>query len=100
MADKFQTAAQQLIDMLEGHAQQAGRELVSDLQAVRDYAAIRIEHLSSIVAEPGFVEALEAETDSIALKAAGRAIERGDAFDARIVGIIQGTLATAARLIA
>ena len=100
MADRFQIAAQQLIDMLEGHAQEAGRELVGDLNAVRDYAAVRIDHLATTSAEAGFAEALEAETDAIALKAAGRAIERGDAFDQRIVGIIQGVLATAARLIA
>lgn len=88
------------VKSLREHAIDAGKELVGDLNEVRDYVAARMQHLAKAVTEPGFRAALIAERDSIAMKAAGRAIDRADAFDARIAGIIEGTLIVGSRALA
>ncbi len=85
---------------LREHAIDAGQELAGDLADVRDYVAARMQHLSKAVTEPGFRSALLAERDSIAMKAAGRAIDRADAFDARLAGIVEGTLIVGSRALA
>lgn len=98
--DSLKQLANDLVELLKQNAVEAGRELVGDLNTVKDYAATRMQHLSTIVAEPGFREALIAERDNVVLKAAGRAIDRGDAFDARLVGIAEGALAIGAKALA
>lgn len=92
--------AQEFVDLLKTNAVEAGKNLADDLNAVRDYAATRMAHLSTIAAEPGFRQALIAERDNVALMAAGRAIDEGDAFDARLVGIVEGALAVGAKALA
>ncbi len=64
------------------------------------YAAERSAHLATLVDDPGFQEAVRAERDAVALEAGITAVQQADAADARIVGVIQGGLALAARLIA
>ncbi len=89
--------AEEFIALLKQHAQEIGQELKGDLEAVKQYAAERISHLSTIVGQAGFIEALKAERDSIALRAASAAVGRADAIDARVLSFIQGALAIGAR---
>lgn len=91
------TLGQEFLELLTQNAVEAGRELTSDLNEISDYAAARMQHLSTLVGQPGWREALVAERDNVALKAAGRAIDRGDAFDSRILSITEGALAIGAR---
>lgn len=98
--DTLSQLGQEFIDLLKNNAVEAGRELTSDLNDVKDYAAARMQHLSTIISEPGFREALVAERDNVALKAAGRAIDRADAFDARLLSITEGALAIGSRALA
>ena len=95
-----QNLADDFVQLLKDNAVEAGRELSSDLTAVSDYAAARLAHLSTVVREPGFREALLAERDNVALKAAGRAVDRADSFDAKLLGLIEGSLSLGARALA
>lgn len=95
--DTMNQLGQEFVELLRTNAVESGRELVTDLNEVKDYAAARMQHLSAIIAQQGFREALVAERDNVALKAAGRAINRADAFDARILAITEGALAIGAR---
>lgn len=94
-----ESISREFVDLLRRNAVEAGKELASDIDSVRVYAAERLTHLSRIVGEPGFEEALAAERDAVALRAAGHAINRADAFDARILGVVEGTLALGARVL-
>lgn len=96
----LKSIAQEFVDLLKTNAVEAGKNLADDLNAVREYAAARMAHLSTIAAEPGFRQALIAERDSLALMAAGRAIDEGDAFDARLIGIVEGALAIGSKALA
>jgi hypothetical protein len=97
---KFEEIGEEFVGLLRENAIEAGRELASDLGEVRDYVAARMAHLSRTSAEPGFREALVAERDSIAMKAAGRAIDRADAFDARILGLVEGVILVGSKALA
>lgn len=90
----------EFIQALRDHAIEAGQELAGDLSSVRDDLAARMAHLSRTVGEPGFRDALVAERDNLAMKTAGRAIDRGDAFDSRILGLAEGTLLVGSKLLA
>lgn len=92
--------AKQLGDLLTDAAAEMGHQLQGELAEVTAYAAQRTTHLSTIVGQPGFDQALRAERDAVALKAGIGAVHSADAADARIVGIIQGVLAIGAAAIA
>lgn len=100
MPNTAKQLGQDLADMLVAQAHQAGSDLRIDLESVRAYAAERMAHLATCVGQPGYFEAVEAEAHSVALEAAGRAIDQADASDARLVGIIQGALTVGAKAIA
>jgi len=74
-----------------------GVELSENLDEVRRYASERMLHLSSIVDEPGYSEALVAEGINVALQAAGEAVDSADALDRELLGIVTGALAIGAR---
>jgi len=90
-----ESVGDQLVALLKEQAAEAGTTLSHDLKTVAAYASERVRHLTSIAAEPGFRLAVIAERDSIALMAAGRAIDQADATDARLIGIIDGALTIA-----
>lgn len=92
--------AQELERTLQDSAQRLGIELQGNLDDVRGYAAERMLHLSSIVDEPGYHEALVAETVNVALAAAGEAVDSADALDRELVGLVGGFLAAGARALA
>lgn len=97
MQNNADTMARDFVELLRQNAVETGRELASDLDEIRVYTASRMAHLAAIAGEPGFREALVAERDNVALKAAGRAINRADAVDARLVGMVEGALGIASR---
>ncbi len=74
---------------------------VEKLEGVAAYAAERAAHLATIVHEPGFEDAVDAERDAVALKAAQAITEAADGADAairaRIVGLVHGALSLGAR---
>jgi hypothetical protein len=98
--DTSNQLGQQLVELLRSNSVDFGRDFVADIDEVRAYAAARMVHLSTVVAQPGFREALAAERDNVVLKAAGRAIDRGDSFDARMLAITEGALAIGSRALA
>jgi hypothetical protein len=89
------TIGDALADLLKAHAEETATSIKGDLQQVAAYANQRLAHLRSIVNEPGYRRAVIAERDSIALQAAGRAIDQADAADAKLIGIIDGAISIA-----
>lgn len=94
---KLEEIGDEFVGLLKEYAVESGKELTNDLKEVRDYVASRMPHIAAAVGEKGFAEALKAERDNIALVAAGRAIDRGDAFDARILGLAEGVVLVASK---
>lgn len=88
--------AQEFERVLADTADRLGVSL-GDLDAVRGYAAERMLHLSGIVDEPGYLEALRAEGLNVALMAAGAAVDAADAIDRELVGVVTGLLGMGAR---
>lgn len=93
------TIKNELAAMVIDQAKGAGVELKADLDGVRAYAAERMTHLSSCVGQPGYIEAVQAEAQNVAMEAAIRAIDQADSADARLVAIVQGALAVGAKAI-
>lgn len=81
-------------------ARELGVSLGGSLADVRRFASERMLHLANIVDEPGYLEALRAERDKVALELALNVTDEADAADARLVGIISGALAIGARALA
>jgi len=81
---------------LVAFAEQTGRSLGNDAKVIGAYAAQRAAVLATLVDQPGFEDAVLAERDNVVIKAGIAATKRGDAIDQRLIGIIQGTLRTAA----
>lgn len=86
--------------LLKEAAGRLGRDLTGNLDEVRAYASERMLHLSTIINEPGYEEALLAERDAVAMKAGLAAVDAGDAADAELRGLIAGALGVAARALA
>ncbi len=89
---------QEILDLLKGPLNDAGLELASDATDLKKYIGQRALHLSSIINDPGFNLALEAEADNVALRVSTLLVRQADASDARIVGILEGALGIVARL--
>lgn len=92
--------ADEFLNLITDEANTLGRELSVDLQELREYAAERMLHLSTIVGEPGYMEAVRAERDNVALKAGLVLTEQADQYDSILVGTIGGALGIAAKAIA
>lgn len=90
MADTF---ASKIKAALEAALRETGVQLLHSTADVAIYTAQRAAHLSTIVGQEGFDEALQAERDAVCLFAGVSAVKEADAADARIVGLIQGALA-------
>jgi hypothetical protein len=94
------TTAQDFETLLRQTGRELNVRLRADAAAVAIYASQRAAYLSSLVGQKGFDEALIAERDSVALKAGVSAVASADAFDARVVGIIQSVLLLGANALA
>ena len=78
--------------LLEAAAQEVGLDLQRSAAEVATYIAGRTAHLSTIVEQAGFHEALIAEADSVAIYAGVNAVSAADDADRRLIGIIEGFL--------
>lgn len=99
MGFDFNQAVDELVNLLRVNGQELGQEFISDAGTFRVEAAASLQRLQRAVGEPGFREAVTAERDSLALVGAGRAISRGDAVDNRLLGMLDGFLSIAVRLL-
>lgn len=88
----FNAMGQALVDLLKQNAVDLGIELKGDLKGAADVAATKMQELQAALGEPGYNRALEAAADSVVCKLADRAIDRGDAIDARLQAMAQGAL--------
>jgi hypothetical protein len=95
---QLETAAQDFVALLKQHGVEAGQELIGDLNNLQTEFAQSTARVAAAIGEPGIGKVLEAERDVLFLIAATRAINRGDNFDNRLAGIIEGSLTIAARL--
>lgn len=75
----------------------AGSSLNTTSEELAAFAAERTNHLANIVGDPGFEEALRAETDNVFIQASIIIVERADALDAKIQGLIAATLRIGAK---
>lgn len=92
--------AEEFERQLKATGERLGIQLTADTDELRQYAAARMLHLSAIVDEPGYTEALVAEGMNVALKAAGTAVDAADAVDRELLGFVTGALAIGARALA
>lgn len=90
------TVANILSDALKA----TGQDAKAASQELRDYAAQALVRLAAAVGQPGYTEAVQAEADNVALKAAQELIGTADKFDARILGILVSSLDLGAKLVA
>lgn len=85
---------------LEATAKRLGMSLRGNGEKWRAYAAERMLHLSGIVDQPGYGEAVVAAALNTALEAAGGAVDSADQLDREFVGTIAGGLVVGARALA
>lgn len=70
-----------------------GRELkTTTIEELALFMEERTLHLAAITEEPGFMEAVQAERDAVAIKAGIVTSRAGSLVDQRILGIIGGAL--------
>lgn len=87
---------QEFADLLEAAVEETGVALGASRAELAAYMAERAAHLSLIVHEPGFDQALMAERNNVALRAGLEMSDQARAVDQKIVGIIGGALRIAA----
>lgn len=88
------------IKLLQDAATETGATLQANLEDLATFAEQRTEHLKTMTADPHFPMAVRAERDAVALRAGINASRQGSAADQRLLGLIQGALAFAAKVAA
>lgn len=91
---------EELKQLLESAIKETGGNLAVSSKELANYMSERAAHLSTIVGQTGFHMAVIAERDSVALRAGLNATNFGDGVTQRLVGLLQGALALAAKLLA
>jgi hypothetical protein len=86
--------------LLKDAIKETGVTMTQSAKEVAQYMHDRALHLSSIVDQPGFDQALRAERNSVAMRAGLKLADNAEAADQRIIGIIQGALGIAAGALA
>jgi len=89
----------ELVDLLEDELEMTGRCLKNSGKGLAGYVMARAKHLSTIIGQSGFDEALEAERDNVIMRATLQLVDAADAADARLLNLLHGALALAARLL-
>lgn len=85
--------------LFEDAIAETGVSLRAGVVELAAFAAERSAYLATLVDDPGFNMALRAERDAVVLHAGITAVQQADQADERFVGLIQGGLALAARLL-
>lgn len=96
----FDEAGNQLVTLLKQYAEQTGVEIREDIHELSQYASERTAHLSRFVGQPGYVEALEAERDALAMKATNTSIDQADKIDQKFAQFISQVFTVAATFLA
>ncbi len=78
--------------LLGDAAAETGREFAVTKDELATYMHERALHLSTIVGEPGYDQAVRAERNNVALRAGIIASDAADAVDARLLGLLGGAL--------
>ena len=84
-------------ELLDATVAETGVQLSESTDALSAYVAARAVHLSSLVGQPGFEFAVQAERDSVALRSGLAVHDQARGADQRILGIIQAALSIGAR---
>jgi hypothetical protein len=95
--EEHMDVGKELVDALSGAVNRLGKSLEGSVDELRTYAAERMLHLSTLIGQKGYQEALLAERDNVALKAGILAVDAGDRADAELLGLITGAIAVGAR---
>jgi len=95
-SESLEIMGRDLADIIIDNAAAVGVSLGAAASELAEYAAHRADALSLAVGEPGFDQALEAERDNVALKAAAGAVEQADQVDSRVLATIARSLRIAA----
>jgi hypothetical protein len=85
-----------LFSTIEDAAARLGIMLQGDLAEIREYFAARTLHLSTLAGQPGYMEAVIAERDALALKLGLVSVNQADGADRELLGTIAGVMAVAA----
>jgi hypothetical protein len=92
--------AEDFLTDLRDRAAGLGNDIQADFKAVRQYAALRLAHLATCVGQPGYMRAVIAERDSVAIRLGIVTTSGADRGDQELLGMIGGALATGARMLA
>lgn len=87
----------ELLATLRTQAEEVALEVRGDGQEILDWLEVRLPQVAMAVTEPGFMEVLEVETNSLLLKSGLMAVNRADALDARLKDMAMGALHMALR---
>ncbi len=83
-------------NLLDDVVEETGTSFQAGTDAVALYASQRTAHLSTLVGQPGFMQAVRAERDNVAMYASLSVGDQANAMDNRLLGLIQGALAMGA----
>lgn len=86
-----------MLMVLKDNAKALGVELEGDRDELVAYLEARLPQVALAVSEPGFMEVLQVEANSLMLKAGLMAVNRADAIDERMKDIAYGALNMAIR---
>ena len=99
MSAELKAAQDAMVDLLEDFVEERGKA-IRDLRGLGLEAARRADRLATMVGRPGFSKAVRAERDALLLQAAVMADDEALAIDAGLIGLVQGGIATLARVTA
>lgn len=94
--------ADDFVVLFEDAIAETGASLQMGVTELAAFAAERSVYLATLIDDPGFNRALRAERDAVVLEAGITAVQQADRIDRtaeRFIGLIQGGLALAARLL-
>lgn len=87
----------ELVSLIKDAAGEMGKEV--NLDALKLVAKDNARLLAKAIREPGYRRALRSATNSVAMAAGIDIVETADVADAKLVGIIEGALGIAARVL-
>lgn len=94
------SALDDFMSVLQGTLKETGRELKVSVSDLRQRAAEQMAQLALAAGEPGYDRAVIAARDNVLLLAGIESVERADAVDNRIIGVVQAGLFMGAKVLA
>lgn len=93
-------SSQAFEELIKQAAKDTGVALKMDAKALALYADQRAAHLVTLIGQNGYEDAVIAERDAVILKAGIASVNAADRMQARFIGVLEGALSMAARLLA